>query len=781
MIAFILGLVLSLGAINTLIPIFIILILLVAAAGLNRGYSLFNFFGLATLAGINPGGKASIAGKTGFGFAGAGFVGGGGGLGKKLGIGRRVKARMIKRGSRHIAATQIMKMGSRTASKDSAAQVVGGKKASAMKKAGSAVGRAVFLDKPKDTFNNIKKSKFGNAIGIQKAMDKASNVKLQARAALTPKEGTRLYNMKNPKTSKGKSLKTAAIAMGLSAIGTPMAGAAYLSMKKNNALIKKHSSKVNPKLPSSTKAKEGLTTMGHDILGIAFPPLVALKSARKAAQSYERTKDTARQRALTPGTEHSKALDAVNKYLEGKNKQSVDNLTKGEKKELRGIVNSILKSGEKSISRNIFVAAPKGISALIETGKQAKSDKKPVTSEIRRKLLENMAGMGESNSSMPTAKITKAFIDAAFVAKATKGKGILTPILDEERDAARLPLFTDRQKLGLINARAIATQSLTNDPEKLNSVNRKIDADIAATNRALAAESDPQKKDKLLKQKEALMNNKAAVFGNKNATPEMIREALNASEPASKVRNAALRNPNLSDEDRTSVLSQNLSRHGQIVESIGQLQQKISEESDRTKTEALLNDLEKKRAELSQSQAELQAIVANKKAKAEEISKVIEAVSDGGKVAAQPVSSGMRIDQFRDLVAISKQPNLNDEDRLRINDEIKKAAESMSVSRLGELYADKATSKLAETEITRRVAEGDFKKDVSEGYTAKKLAALENAEIEKASFATELKVQMADSDNISEDDLRSLLQDPNPEVRVHAQMTLAKRGITVTK
>ncbi len=57
---------LSLGAINGLIPIIIILILLVAAAGLNRGYSLFNFFGITTFSAINPAGKASLAGKNAF-------------------------------------------------------------------------------------------------------------------------------------------------------------------------------------------------------------------------------------------------------------------------------------------------------------------------------------------------------------------------------------------------------------------------------------------------------------------------------------------------------------------------------------------------------------------------------------------------------------------------------------------------------------------------------------------------------------------------------------------
>lgn len=66
MLAFLLYVMLSIGSINALVPIILILLLIVAAAGLNRGFSLFNIFGITTLAGINPAGKASIAGKTGF-------------------------------------------------------------------------------------------------------------------------------------------------------------------------------------------------------------------------------------------------------------------------------------------------------------------------------------------------------------------------------------------------------------------------------------------------------------------------------------------------------------------------------------------------------------------------------------------------------------------------------------------------------------------------------------------------------------------------------------------
>ena len=99
----------SLGSINALIPIVIILVLLVAAAGLNRGYSMFNFFGLTTLAGINPGGKASPAGKTGFNFP-AGIIPPAGRAGQTMGAGRRVYAGAKRLNALRKKTTNIMKI-----------------------------------------------------------------------------------------------------------------------------------------------------------------------------------------------------------------------------------------------------------------------------------------------------------------------------------------------------------------------------------------------------------------------------------------------------------------------------------------------------------------------------------------------------------------------------------------------------------------------------------------------------------------------------------------------
>jgi len=55
------AIILSIGAINAFIPLIIILILIVAAAGLMRGYNIFALFGIGVL--LGGAGKATLAGK----------------------------------------------------------------------------------------------------------------------------------------------------------------------------------------------------------------------------------------------------------------------------------------------------------------------------------------------------------------------------------------------------------------------------------------------------------------------------------------------------------------------------------------------------------------------------------------------------------------------------------------------------------------------------------------------------------------------------------------------
>ena len=63
MIELLFAVVLSIGAVDALIPLMIIVVLIVAAAGATRGYSIFNLFGIATLAGIGVG-RGSISGRS---------------------------------------------------------------------------------------------------------------------------------------------------------------------------------------------------------------------------------------------------------------------------------------------------------------------------------------------------------------------------------------------------------------------------------------------------------------------------------------------------------------------------------------------------------------------------------------------------------------------------------------------------------------------------------------------------------------------------------------------
>ena len=55
------AIILSIGAINAFIPLIIILILIVAAAGLMRGYNIFELFGISAL--LGGAGRATLAGK----------------------------------------------------------------------------------------------------------------------------------------------------------------------------------------------------------------------------------------------------------------------------------------------------------------------------------------------------------------------------------------------------------------------------------------------------------------------------------------------------------------------------------------------------------------------------------------------------------------------------------------------------------------------------------------------------------------------------------------------
>lgn len=94
---------LSIGAINALVPVIVILILIAAAAGLTRGGDIFRLFGVSTLLGIRTG-RGTLSGKSPF--KAKARVAGGGGAGAlgKLAVQGAKDAKMKLNNKRMVAA-----------------------------------------------------------------------------------------------------------------------------------------------------------------------------------------------------------------------------------------------------------------------------------------------------------------------------------------------------------------------------------------------------------------------------------------------------------------------------------------------------------------------------------------------------------------------------------------------------------------------------------------------------------------------------------------------------
>lgn len=429
----IIALLFSLGAINALIPILIILILLVAAAGLNRGYSLFNFFGLATLAGINPGGKASIAGKTGFGFAGSGFVGGGGRLGSALGLGRRLRARIGKRATRGLEAGAIMGMA--TAGKGAKSRRLPDEQVSfrhtpitaAYRKVLKPTGRAVFMDKPKTTAKKaagkIAGSKLGKGVkGAYNAVKpkrlKSSEVSIirtpitaatrrigNARRAITnPPKGTIRDKIKNPETKAGKILKTMGKAAAVSVAGTPFAGAAYLTIKAGKAMGARRGAlpgtgaasaqgaqkrleaehALLAKHPHIAKLKSDSMKMGKDIAFIASPALFVASRVKAAARKPGEIREGARENA----TKQLHKIESRSKGgLSTERERAVGNM---ERQDTMAHGRALKAANEYLQSKSTSNPNVKSIADL--TPKERREMRKIVTSELKKADIKSYGG-----------------------------------------------------------------------------------------------------------------------------------------------------------------------------------------------------------------------------------------------------------------------------------------------------------------------------------------------------------------------------------------------------
>ena len=509
------GIVLSLGAINAMIPVLIILILLVAAAGLNRGYSLFNFFGLSTLAGINPGGKASIAGKTGFGFPGAGFVGGGGALPGKLGsrAADRVKGRIRSTFGKRVAATAIMRAAGGSPETSSKAKKV----------MEHPITRAIFIDRPKAALSQgkvgVKNSKgefkYPRTQKVVGAVSKRagniskkiSNIKNSASARkanvlsqIKGKEGTTRYRViegiKNPKTKAGRAAKAALKVAAISIVGTPAAGAAYGALaagrwQKSRTPGQKQAKAPQEKLNvfKSIRTHGSIKGMRKDIAAILSPPVFVGRTVKRIAgyrgkianealekaENQSKTIDKRSGKGLNKenyrptGTireqdlSHGKAFNTAQKYLAEKGK-SFDELSKSEKKELRRMVNADLAPAYRNQS-TILTAAPRGI---INIARDVANREK-----LGDAIKDRVRHMGEAENSTGSAKMARTLADVAFLARegfrAARGssqagggwifspknqrEGLAhLPVSDEAREAAGLKPLTERQRNLLLGA-----------------------------------------------------------------------------------------------------------------------------------------------------------------------------------------------------------------------------------------------------------------------------------------------------------------------------------------
>jgi len=100
---------LSIGAINALIPVIVILILIAAAAGLTRGAEIFRLFGVSTLLGIRTG-RGTLSGKSPFKAKARVAGGGGAGLLGKTAV-QKLKAKQQASANNKMVANQYAQSG----------------------------------------------------------------------------------------------------------------------------------------------------------------------------------------------------------------------------------------------------------------------------------------------------------------------------------------------------------------------------------------------------------------------------------------------------------------------------------------------------------------------------------------------------------------------------------------------------------------------------------------------------------------------------------------------
>ncbi len=494
--------ILSLGAVNALIPIVIVLVLVVAAAGLNRGYSLFNFLGLSTFAGINPGGKGSLAGKSAFSVLLLSSP-----LGSKLGLGKRLRAR-YKRSK--FARKRALSKENRRMAKQSVKEL----------------RKGTFVEK-----NNAVQINKGNGTEKQKS-----------QSILTRKVSDLL--MKNSVATRlglgATALKTRGISK-FENVSRPKFTRAARESTVRERTIKNEG--MLSKLKGSKKAKSVSALKQLAFFG-APAAFIGARITKKGIERHEKNKKASKEiikeyeSDKKSGGNISSIVDRYKKIQEDQGKLTRDQRT-AMKNEMFSELQSKSKIAEKQQAKhNIATATILGSARVISEAARGASGKaaglenesgfsgayKAASAHLKRSMSE----MGTKETSVDPARLGRVAWNMIGIGALSIKKGSsLSP--DDIKSSSRRDMFLHAQYTKVKNEK---------DPEKLDNYLKSVNNSIASREKSaaelekVAQVGKSQAEEKVRKEDEekyliAASIIKSEIFKNRNTSPETRNSLLN--------------------------------------------------------------------------------------------------------------------------------------------------------------------------------------------------------------------------------------------------------------
>jgi hypothetical protein len=366
---------LSFGAVNALVPLMVIVILIAAAAGLTRGWSVLKIFGIESLMGISAAGKGSLVRKTAFkGSAGQIFFK----PPHAAAVGKAIEAGGEKmRGSKYSAVRKMGYLAGGRAGGIAARRDIDNRLSN----------RALKNDLIKD-LNSKPKEMAGSIYGQTKPTTKSGRFTQRVQMSvlgLSPKTGSTLKNAS--KRLVGASAAVSGIA---GPLGTAMVtGTAYDRAKHRYEQAKAYSAKAPEGDKVATEAREKAAYELHNVRQTREDS----SRANASEKDFEINKHAGR--GITSKTELESADDAIN-YLNKNSKQMIkaDELDEGtlankladlEKVKRFNVMHNKLKDSIVN-SPNAKKAMKDFVNAYLAGGLTAIGAKEVTKNEIRRKI-----------------------------------------------------------------------------------------------------------------------------------------------------------------------------------------------------------------------------------------------------------------------------------------------------------------------------------------------------------------------------------------------------------